>query len=98
MQKNYYYPIKNKLLYEFALDMQSLYQHVEGIRTVKIEVIALKGLESMLPSRAEEQIFKQAKENLATKKCQDFLNRSQIHQPKPEENAAEPISDENAPE
>lgn len=63
-------------MYEFRLNMQSVYQHVDSVRSVLLEVVALKGLESAKPSNFEQKFFELSKEDRNKRKAEQFLNRT----------------------
>jgi hypothetical protein len=48
---------------EFALDLQTLYQHIDSVRLIKFETIALRGLESVTPNNFESTFYERARED-----------------------------------
>lgn len=45
MEDKLFYQVQDKMRYEFTLDMNSLYTHLDGLKEIKFEIICLKGLE-----------------------------------------------------
>jgi hypothetical protein len=57
MDQKLFYSIQDKMRYEFTLDMNSLYQHLETVKEIKFEIICLKGLELTAPNQFEKKAF-----------------------------------------
>ncbi|KRX08380.1 hypothetical protein PPERSA_03374 [Pseudocohnilembus persalinus] len=72
LDRNFFSQVRDKLNCDFLLDTNSVYQHLEAVQGVKIEIMSLKGVESQTPTLLEQQLFEQARQDKNNRRFNQF--------------------------
>ncbi|EAS05695.2 hypothetical protein TTHERM_01113060 (macronuclear) [Tetrahymena thermophila SB210] len=75
MDTNLFHTIRDKVQYEFQLDTNTLYSHIDSIKRVKIEIFRLKGLETPDPNRLEHKFYEKQQQDKTKKLLEHIIQQ-----------------------
>ncbi|KAL4468007.1 hypothetical protein ABPG72_015877 [Tetrahymena utriculariae] len=75
MDTNLFHTIRDKVQYEFQLDTNTLYSHIDSIKRVKVEIFRLKGLETPDPNRLEHKFYEKQQQDKSKKLLEHIIQQ-----------------------